>query len=161
MNAPLNILFQSSCELCGLCCSPKLSRFTQCSINQAHLTVVFTGSTHIAELLKNRTQTPQLKLIVSIDNLEPELKDTFKVWAETVHVELQELRERMYNKFIWVFVSFSYCSGGFRAETPFRPYSTNPRHTSEFVLYVGQSGFRSDFLAELKQTIGHVKSSKR
>ncbi|THH20373.1 hypothetical protein EW146_g977 [Bondarzewia mesenterica] len=62
-------------------------------INHAHLTVIFVTANHIPSLLKLVPRTPQLKMIVSLDDLSPETKQILTSWAETLSVQVKELHE--------------------------------------------------------------------
>ncbi|KAH9997491.1 hypothetical protein BJV77DRAFT_1078521 [Russula vinacea] len=62
-------------------------------IDHAHLTVVFTTSNHLAALLRGAPHHPHLKLVVVMDELDPETKRFAKAWSQTVGVKLQELHE--------------------------------------------------------------------
>ncbi|KAA1474866.1 acetyl-CoA synthetase-like protein [Dentipellis sp. KUC8613] len=62
-------------------------------INHSHLTIIFATSNHIPQLLKLAPRTPHLNVIVSIDVLSPELRQTLVAWGETVGVEIKDLPE--------------------------------------------------------------------
>lgn len=62
-------------------------------INHSHLTVIFSTSDHISELLKIAPRVPFLKYIISIDNLAPESKRILAEWGASQNVKVQELRE--------------------------------------------------------------------
>ncbi|TFY65500.1 hypothetical protein EVG20_g5564 [Dentipellis fragilis] len=62
-------------------------------INHSHLTIIFTTSIHIPQLLKLAPRTPHLNVIVSVDALSPELRETLVAWGETVNVEIKDLPE--------------------------------------------------------------------
>ncbi|KAI9458025.1 acetyl-CoA synthetase-like protein [Russula earlei] len=66
---------------------------TPFSIDHAHLTLIFTSSDHLTTLLKAAPRHPHLKLIVVIDELEPETKRFAAAWSQTQGVKLQELSE--------------------------------------------------------------------
>lgn len=62
-------------------------------INHSHLTVIFSTSDHIPNLLKLAPRVPFLKLIVCIDDLPSGTKAVLTEWATDQNVRLQELRE--------------------------------------------------------------------
>jgi long-chain acyl-CoA synthetase len=62
-------------------------------IDHAHLTVIFTTSGHLATLLRAAPRHPHLRLVVVIDELEPETKRFATAWSQTLGVKLQELHE--------------------------------------------------------------------
>ncbi|KAI0053843.1 acetyl-CoA synthetase-like protein [Auriscalpium vulgare] len=62
-------------------------------INHAQLTSIFTTSNHLAELIKLAPKVPQLKLIVTLDEITPEAKQIASLWASTVGISLRELKE--------------------------------------------------------------------
>jgi long-chain acyl-CoA synthetase len=75
--------------------SSTLSSFRQLfRINHSHLTVIFVTQEHIAALLKLAPKLPTLKLIISIDDLTPQMKNACAAWAETQGLKFQELRDR-------------------------------------------------------------------
>lgn len=63
------------------------------SINHAHLTIIFATANHIPDLLKLASRTPQVKMIVAIDELLPEQKQVLVSWGETQNVQIKELHE--------------------------------------------------------------------
>ncbi|PFH50070.1 hypothetical protein AMATHDRAFT_61830 [Amanita thiersii Skay4041] len=62
-------------------------------INHAHLTVIFSTSDHLPALLKLADRIPHVKLLVSIDDLTPEVKKVFVEWGEVHGLKVMELRE--------------------------------------------------------------------
>jgi long-chain acyl-CoA synthetase len=64
-------------------------------IDHAHLTIIFTTSNHLAALLRTAPRHPHLRLIVVIDELEPESKRFATAWSQTMAVKIQELFECM------------------------------------------------------------------
>ncbi|KAJ7771702.1 hypothetical protein B0H16DRAFT_1514415 [Mycena metata] len=62
-------------------------------INHANLTIIFATVEHIPSLLKLAPQTPNLKLIVSIDPLSPELSKVFTEWGQTQNVLVKDFNE--------------------------------------------------------------------
>ncbi|KAI0063466.1 acetyl-CoA synthetase-like protein [Artomyces pyxidatus] len=62
-------------------------------INHAHITVVFATANHIADLVKLSPRIPHLKLIVSMDEIDPEVKKVLSTWAETLGVGIREMCE--------------------------------------------------------------------
>ena len=72
------------------------------SIDHAHLTLIFTTSNHLAALLRTAPRHPHLRLIVVIDELEPESKRFATAWAQTMGVKLQELSESMSSFIMYV-----------------------------------------------------------
>ncbi|KDQ60651.1 hypothetical protein JAAARDRAFT_125417 [Jaapia argillacea MUCL 33604] len=62
-------------------------------INHAHLTVIFASASQIPALLKLSSRVPILKLIVSIDDLAPEIKTVLSAWGETRSVTIKDLRQ--------------------------------------------------------------------
>lgn len=55
--------------------------------------MIFTTSYHLGGLLKAAPRHPHLKLIVVIDELEPEAKRLAQVWSQAQGVKLEELSE--------------------------------------------------------------------
>lgn len=55
--------------------------------------MIFTTSSHLARLLKAAPRHHHLKLIVVIDQLEPEAKRLAEVWSQAQGVKLEELSE--------------------------------------------------------------------
>ncbi|KAK2467033.1 hypothetical protein APHAL10511_001291 [Amanita phalloides] len=62
-------------------------------INHAYVTVVFSTSDHIPTLLKLTEKTPQVKLIVVMDELTPEVKNVLVQWGSKIGVKIMELSE--------------------------------------------------------------------
>ncbi|KAF8558453.1 long-chain-fatty-acid-CoA ligase [Imleria badia] len=62
-------------------------------INQSSLSIIFTTSDHIPTLLKMASKIPVLKMIVSFDPLEKQVRHALSSWAETVGVQIKELSE--------------------------------------------------------------------
>ncbi|KAJ7184259.1 hypothetical protein C8R46DRAFT_983261 [Mycena filopes] len=62
-------------------------------INHANLTIIFATVEHIPSLLKLAHHTPQLKLIVSIDVLSPEVSKVFTEWGQTQNVLVKDFNE--------------------------------------------------------------------
>ncbi|KAJ7684665.1 hypothetical protein DFH06DRAFT_1355192, partial [Mycena polygramma] len=62
-------------------------------INHAELTVIFATVDHLPSLLKLAPQTPNLKLIVSIDALSPEMSKVFTEWGQTHNILVKDLYE--------------------------------------------------------------------
>lgn len=62
-------------------------------IDHAHITMIFTTSYHLARLLKAAPRHPHLKLIVVIDELEPEARRLAEVWSQTQGIKVDELSE--------------------------------------------------------------------
>ncbi|KAJ7043194.1 hypothetical protein C8F04DRAFT_1251350 [Mycena alexandri] len=62
-------------------------------INHANLTIIFATVEHIPSLLKLAPQTPNLKLIVSIDVLSPELSKVFTEWGQTQNILVKDFNE--------------------------------------------------------------------
>jgi hypothetical protein len=87
--------------------------------------MIFTTSHHLARLLKAAPRHPHLKLIVVIDELEPEAKRLAEAWSQAQGVQLEELNECR----SWVIVClyfFSYTaqfSRELRKEAPSRYHS--------------------------------------
>ena len=63
------------------------------SINHAHLTIIFATANHIPDLLKLASRTPQVKMIVAMDELLPEQKQVLVSWGETQNIQIKELHE--------------------------------------------------------------------
>ncbi|KAH9030628.1 acetyl-CoA synthetase-like protein [Lactarius pseudohatsudake] len=63
------------------------------TIDHAHITMIFTTSYHLARLLKAAPRHPHLKLIVVIDELEPEARRLAEVWSQTQGIKVDELSE--------------------------------------------------------------------
>lgn len=55
--------------------------------------MIFATSNHLARLLKAAPSHPHLKLIVVIDELEPEAKRLAEVWSQAQGVKLEELSQ--------------------------------------------------------------------
>ncbi|KZV75767.1 acetyl-CoA synthetase-like protein [Peniophora sp. CONT] len=62
-------------------------------INHSGLTVIFATVNHLAELIKLAPKTPQVKLIVSIDDLDPEMKRVLTSWAGLHNIKVKTLNE--------------------------------------------------------------------
>ncbi|KAH9004893.1 acetyl-CoA synthetase-like protein [Lactarius hatsudake] len=62
-------------------------------IDHAHITMIFTTSYHLARLLKAAPRHSHLKLIVVIDELEPEARRLAEVWSQTQGIKVDELSE--------------------------------------------------------------------
>jgi len=62
-------------------------------IDHAHLTIIFTTSNHLAALLRTAPRHSHLRLIVVIDELQPDTKRFATAWSQTMGVKLQELSE--------------------------------------------------------------------
>ncbi|KAJ6547071.1 hypothetical protein B0H19DRAFT_955000 [Mycena capillaripes] len=62
-------------------------------INHADLTVIFATGDHLPSLLKMAPQTPNLKMIVSIDALSPEMGKVFTEWGQTQNIIVKDLYE--------------------------------------------------------------------
>lgn len=71
------------------------SQLTIGSVNHAHLTAVVSTADHIPILLKLASQTPCLKLIISIDTLPTEASTVLREWAHSQGQRFMELRECM------------------------------------------------------------------
>ena len=54
---------------------------------------MFTTPDHIPTLLKMASKIPVLKMIVSFDPLEKQVRHALSLWAETVGVQIKELSE--------------------------------------------------------------------
>jgi hypothetical protein len=67
-----------------------------CSVNHAHLTVIFATAGHVPTLLKLAPKFPVLKLIISIDELSPETHKLLTAWGQTLNVQIKDLRESKY-----------------------------------------------------------------
>ncbi|TFK76601.1 acetyl-CoA synthetase-like protein [Pluteus cervinus] len=61
--------------------------------NHAHLSVLFVSQEHISTLLRLSPQVSVLKMIVSIDNLDPEQKRIYSEWGKAQGLRILELRE--------------------------------------------------------------------
>jgi long-chain acyl-CoA synthetase len=64
------------------------------SINHAYITVVFSTSDHLPALLTLADKTPQVKLLVSIDGMSPEVKNALEQWGGKIGIKVMELSER-------------------------------------------------------------------
>ncbi|KAF8636675.1 hypothetical protein AX17_003481 [Amanita inopinata Kibby_2008] len=62
-------------------------------VNHAHLTVVFSTSDHLPTLLRLANKAPQVRLLVSIDDLTPEAKKVLVEWGQSHDIKVMELRE--------------------------------------------------------------------
>ncbi|KAJ6606501.1 long-chain-fatty-acid-CoA ligase [Mycena vulgaris] len=62
-------------------------------INHAQLTIVFATMDHVPSLLKIAPQCPQLKIIVSLDTLSPEISKVFTAWGQTCNVQVMDIHE--------------------------------------------------------------------
>lgn len=63
------------------------------SINHSGLSVIFASVNHLAELVKLAPKTPHVKMIVSLDDLEPELKRVLTSWAGQHNIKIKTLNE--------------------------------------------------------------------
>ncbi|KAI0313081.1 acetyl-CoA synthetase-like protein [Amylostereum chailletii] len=63
------------------------------AINHSHLTVIFANAPHLAELIKLAPRTPHVKMIVSLDDLDPDMKRVLDMWGAANNVLIKELRE--------------------------------------------------------------------
>ncbi|KAI9465975.1 acetyl-CoA synthetase-like protein [Lactarius psammicola] len=63
------------------------------TIDHAHITMIFATSYHLPRLLKAAPRHPHLKLIVVIDELEPEAKRLAEVWSQAQGIKVEELSE--------------------------------------------------------------------
>ncbi|KAG8217331.1 hypothetical protein J3R82DRAFT_5426 [Butyriboletus roseoflavus] len=62
-------------------------------INHSALSVVFTTLDHIPTLLKMSSKIPVLKMIISFDPLDKQVRHALVSWAETVGVQIKDLSE--------------------------------------------------------------------
>ncbi|KAI0035733.1 acetyl-CoA synthetase-like protein [Vararia minispora EC-137] len=62
-------------------------------INHAHLTVIFATQAHVADLLKLAPKTPHVKMIVSIDELDGEMRHALTSWAGSYGIAVKDLKE--------------------------------------------------------------------
>ncbi|KAF8742705.1 hypothetical protein AX14_002515 [Amanita brunnescens Koide BX004] len=62
-------------------------------INHAYITVVFSTSDHLPALLTLADKTPQVKLLVSIDGMSPEVKNALEQWGGKIGIKVMELSE--------------------------------------------------------------------
>ncbi|KIJ60664.1 hypothetical protein HYDPIDRAFT_32087 [Hydnomerulius pinastri MD-312] len=62
-------------------------------INHAQLAILFTTADHIPALLKMASKIPVLKMIVSFDPLDKQVRNALSAWGETVGVQIKELSE--------------------------------------------------------------------
>ncbi|KAF8630423.1 hypothetical protein AX15_002971 [Amanita polypyramis BW_CC] len=62
-------------------------------INHSHLTVIFSTSDHLPTLLKLADKTPQVKLLVCMDDLTPEAKRVLVEWGGIYDTKVMELSE--------------------------------------------------------------------
>ncbi|KAG6335217.1 hypothetical protein ID866_3862 [Astraeus odoratus] len=63
------------------------------SIDHAQLSIVFTSPDHIAALLRLASKVPNLKVIVSFDTLDDEVRSVFLSWAESLSIRIMDLTE--------------------------------------------------------------------
>ncbi|KAL4074617.1 hypothetical protein V8B97DRAFT_2022828 [Scleroderma yunnanense] len=63
------------------------------SINHAQLSIIFTTPDHIAPLLRLAAKIPDLKVIVSFDLLDDEVRKVLSSWAETLGIRIIHLNE--------------------------------------------------------------------
>lgn len=63
-------------------------------INHAELSVVFCSSNHIADLIKNSANCPTLKLIVSFDPIDADMRASLFEPATKTGVQIREMAER-------------------------------------------------------------------
>ncbi|KAF9501285.1 long-chain-fatty-acid-CoA ligase [Pleurotus eryngii] len=61
--------------------------------NHAQCTVVFTPFSHVSDLLKMAPQLPNVKLIVSLDNLTPEARQVVSSWGDAVGIQVKDLSD--------------------------------------------------------------------
>ncbi|KAJ7093232.1 hypothetical protein C8R44DRAFT_815926 [Mycena epipterygia] len=62
-------------------------------INHAHLSIIFATVEHIPTLLKMAPQIPNLKAIVSMDTLSPEISKVLTAWGQTHNILVKDLHE--------------------------------------------------------------------
>ncbi|KAG8855059.1 hypothetical protein FRB96_007254 [Tulasnella sp. 330] len=62
-------------------------------INHSEISIVFSSSNHIADLIKSAENCPSLKMIVSFDPLDQKVKASFKEMASQRGVEVLEMKE--------------------------------------------------------------------
>ncbi|KAF9228645.1 long-chain-fatty-acid-CoA ligase [Gyrodon lividus] len=62
-------------------------------INHAQLSIIFTTADHIPALLKMSSKIPVLKMIVSFDPLDKQVRNALSSWGETAGIQLKELSE--------------------------------------------------------------------
>jgi long-chain acyl-CoA synthetase len=62
-------------------------------INHAQLPIIFTTPDHIPALLKMSSKIPTLKVIVSFDPLDKQVRNALSSWGETVGIQVKELSE--------------------------------------------------------------------
>jgi long-chain acyl-CoA synthetase len=64
------------------------------SINHSQLSVVFTTRDHVETLIKLAPKVPSMKMIVCIDDLQPDVKKVLVEWAKSAGgIDLQEFRD--------------------------------------------------------------------
>ncbi|KAF9239648.1 long-chain-fatty-acid-CoA ligase [Melanogaster broomeanus] len=62
-------------------------------INHAQLPIIFTTPDHIPMLLKMSSKIPVLKVIVSFDPLDKQVRNALSSWGETVGIQIKEFSE--------------------------------------------------------------------
>ena len=66
------------------------------SINHAQITVVFSSLIHVTELLRMAPKLPKLKMIVSLDEVDEEMKRVLTGWGGTHGIIVKTLQEGSY-----------------------------------------------------------------
>ena len=60
------------------------------------MTIIFANAPHLSDLIKLAPKTPSLKMIVSLDDLDDEMKRVLNMWGSANGVQIKELREGAY-----------------------------------------------------------------
>lgn len=74
-----------------------------CSINHAHLTVIFVTSDHIPTLLRLVPNVPNMKMIVCMDTVSLKAAKIMKEWSQTLGLVFMEFSECLFFLFSFVF----------------------------------------------------------
>ena len=64
------------------------------SLNHSEISIVFATQDHIPALLKLAPKCPNLRMVVSMDDLSDETKKVLKAWGESVQIDVKEMFER-------------------------------------------------------------------
>ena len=64
------------------------------SLNHSEISIVFATQDHIPALLKLAPKCPNLRMVVSMDELSDETKKVLKAWGESVQIDVKEMFER-------------------------------------------------------------------
>jgi hypothetical protein len=71
----------------------RLTRNEEYIINHANLSIVFATAQHIPTLIALRPKIPGLKIIVSVDELVPQVKNVMRLWGKEKNIQIMDLTE--------------------------------------------------------------------